>query len=51
MLIGVSPRTLEAWRRSRRGPPFFQPRPGRPFYLLSDVREWLDASRIKTISA
>jgi len=47
-LIGVSPRTLEAWRRNRRGPEYFHPRPGRPFYLLSDIDRWLAGGRVET---
>ena len=47
-LIGVSPRTLERWRRERRGPEFFCPKPGRPFYLLSDVEAWQQAGRVRT---
>jgi transposase-like protein len=46
--IGVSPRTLEAWRRDRRGPAFFRPKPGRPFYLESDIDDWLAASKVRT---
>lgn len=40
-LLGVSPRALKRWRRDRRGPAFFNPKPGGPFYLLSDIIRFL----------
>jgi len=47
-LIGVSPRTLERWRRDRRGPLFFHRKPGRPFYLLSDIKDWDEKGKVQT---
>jgi hypothetical protein len=49
-LIGVSPRTLERWRRDRVGPPFFHPRPGRPFYTVGDVIRWIERGSVATFS-
>ncbi len=46
--IGVSEYTLGRWRRELRGPLFFHPKPGRPFYLKSDIDDWIAASRVKT---
>ncbi len=47
-LLSKSARTLEGWRRNRRGPPFFKPKTGRLFYLLSDVLEWKSSGRVLT---
>ena len=50
-MIGVSPRTLERWRTNKRGPEYFAPPGMRPFYLKSDVSDWLAASRVHTDAA
>ncbi|MGE0466796.1 MAG: helix-turn-helix transcriptional regulator [Steroidobacteraceae bacterium] len=46
--LGVSERTLEAWRRERRGPQFFRPPLARPFYLESDIDDFLRAFPART---
>ena len=50
-LIGVPVRTLERWRCDRRGPKYFHPPGTRPFYLKSDVTDWLDAFPVATYPA
>jgi hypothetical protein len=50
--LGVTVKTLEDWRGKWRqglriGPPFFEPKGVRPYYLLSDLIWWREASRAK----
>ena len=49
--LGVSIKTLARWRDLRRqgldrGPAFFAPKGGMPFYVLADLDEYLARSRV-----
>ena len=47
--LGVSPRTLEAWRLRGGGPPFHKPTSARVVrYRLDELDEWLGGSRSST---
>lgn len=46
--LSVTEKVLARWRLDRRGPVFFRPQIGRPFYLRSDLDDWLRASRVET---
>ncbi len=50
-LLRVPVRTLERWRSHRHGPKHFHPPGMRPFYLKSDVEDWIDAWPVETFPA
>lgn len=42
-MLGIQPRTLEAWRTRGHGPPFVTLSPRCVRYRLRDVERWLEA--------
>lgn len=44
--LGVSIRTLEDWRRKRRGPPFVRVGPRAIVYPEADLNAWLSDRRV-----
>jgi predicted site-specific integrase-resolvase len=45
-IIGIAPPTLCAWRKAKKGPPYYA-RVGRIYYDRSDLSEWIKGLRIE----
>lgn len=48
--LGVSRQTLDAWRMHREGPTFIRVGKQRVMYALSDLRAFMDASRVQPLA-
>ena len=48
--LGVSPRSLQAWRVSGKGPQFIRYSPRCIRYRLEDLDEWLEKRRVRSTS-
>lgn len=48
--LSVSPRTLDNWRSTSRGPTYFRIE-GTVRYRMSDVNAWLDNSKVQTLES
>lgn len=46
-LLGLQPRTLELWRWRGKGPNYFRVGAGRVRYDKAELREWLEAQKVK----
>ena len=48
--LGVSRQTLDAWRMHREGPAFIRVGKQRVMYALSDLRDFMTASRVAPLA-
>jgi hypothetical protein len=45
-IIGADPRTLEAWRYRKKGPPYFAYSLRQVRYRVSDLMAWIEQHRV-----